>query len=202
MLFSLIENLSKVDIILASASPRRYELLKSIGLDFRVVPSHVPENLEITMTPAESVISNARKKGREVAGKFPKSLVISADTIVVLGDRCMGKPQSEQDAFDMLRSLSGQRHLVYTAIGLTFQKYARSNFDVVSTEVTFRKITDEEIWAYINAGEPFDKAGAYGIQGQGAILVEKINGCFFNVVGFPLSRFFIMLDEFLSHFVL
>jgi len=201
MLFSLIDNLSKVDVILASSSPRRYELLKSIGLEFRVMPSHTDEDPIINGTPSEGVINNARKKGIEIAAKHPDSLIICADTIVVLGDRVMGKPVSEEDAYDMISNLSGQTHQVLTAVGLIIQKYERMSLDVVSTDVTFRKLNDEEIWAYINTGEPFDKAGAYGIQGQGAILIQGINGCFFNVVGFPLSRFFIMLDEFLSHFV-
>lgn len=202
MLFSLIENLEKIDIILASNSPRRYELLQSIGLKFKVIPSEVEEEQAIELDPVGGTIANARKKGLSVAEKHPDSLVICADTIVVLGERPMGKPLNEQEAYDMLRALSGKTHQVYTAIGLLLLKYDKTKFETVCTDVTFRDLSDEEIWAYINTGEPSDKAGAYAVQGQGSILVERINGCYFNVVGFPLSRFFTMLDEFLSHFIL
>jgi septum formation protein len=202
MLFSLIDNLEKVDVILASTSPRRFELLKTIGLEFRVVGSNVKENEISGADPIGDALENAKKKGRAVAQKHPDSLIISADTIVISGDKVMGKPANENDAYNMLKNLSGRTHQVCTAFGLIYLKYERSLFDTVKTDVTFRKLTDEEIWAYINTGEPLDKAGAYAVQGQGAVLVEKINGCYFNVVGFPLSKFFINLDEFLSHFVL
>jgi len=124
-----------------------------------------------------------------------------ADTIVVLDDWIMGKPESEDEAFQMLQALSGRTHAVYTGLGLFFKRYEKSALDAVCTKVRFRPLTEDEIWAYINTGEPFDKAGAYGIQGQGALLVEGIDGCYYNVVGLPLSRFFTMLTDFVKHFV-
>lgn len=202
MLFSLIENLEKVDIILASTSPRRYELLQNLGLSFKVVPSEVKENQQLDTNPIDGVRENALKKGRWVSANYPDHLVIAADTIVVLGQKVMGKPADEQDAYRMLAELSGKTHQVYTAIGLFFERYNQSQMDIVSTDVTFRELTGDEIWAYINTGEPFDKAGAYAIQGQGSVLIDRINGCYFNVVGFPLSRFFLLLDQFLGKFVL
>jgi len=198
MLFSLIENLDKIDVILASASPRRYELLKTIGLDFRVVVSEVKEDKINADNLIDGVINNARKKGTNIANKYPDALIICADTIVVVGDKILGKPKDEKDARLMLENLSGRTHQVITGFGLIFNKYNKSIFDAVTTDVTFRNLSNEEILAYVNTGEAVDKAGAYAIQGQGSILVEKINGCYFNVVGFPISKFFMCLDKFLK----
>ncbi|MGD9489289.1 MAG: nucleoside triphosphate pyrophosphatase [Calditrichaceae bacterium] len=202
MIFSLIENLDKVDVILASTSPRRYELLKTIGLEFKIVASGANESNDENLDPVSYALENARKKACAVTEKHPNSLIISADTIVILDGIMMGKPVNEDDAYRMISALSGKTHKVCTAFGLAFKRYDKSFYDTVETEVTFRELTEEEIWEYINTGEPFDKAGAYAIQGQGSILVEKINGCFFNVVGFPLSKFFTDLDKFLAGLVL
>ncbi len=196
MLFSLIDNLETIDVILASASPRRYELLKSIGLQFKVVKSEVEEIFSDELEPQEIVELNANRKGDDVAQKHPNSLVISADTIVVSKNIVMGKPHDEKDAYRMLRQLSGRTHQVYTAFAINFLSEEKKYIETVSTAVRFRNLKEEEIWSYINTGEIVDKAGAYAIQGQGAMLIEKINGCFFNVVGFPLSRFFVALDQF------
>lgn len=206
MLFSLIENLGKVDIVLASASPRRYELLKNIGLDFKVDVSSYHEEQVEGIDPTEFALTNARAKGREVARKHPQSLVIAADTIVTLDQKeskpmILGKPAGEKEAYEMLRTLSGKTHTVITAFGLIIHKYEKEVYDAVSTAVTFRRLSDEEIWAYINTGEPLDKAGAYGIQGQGALLIESISGCYFNVVGFPLARLYLQMETFLKPFV-
>ena len=198
MLFSLIENLEEIDIILASASPRRYELLKSIGLPFKVAASDVEEIFSDEYTPQEIVELNAGRKGDDAAEKHPDSLVISADTIVVLNDMVMGKPRDEKDAYRMLSRLSGHTHQVYTAFVLNCLSKDKRYAETVSTDVRFRSLSEEEIWSYINTGEIVDKAGAYAIQGQGALLIEKINGDFFNVVGFPLSRFFVALKNFLK----
>lgn len=202
MIFSLIENLDKVDVVLASTSPRRYELLKTIGLEFKIVASGANESNKDKLDPVSFALENARKKACAVAEKHPNSLIISADTIVILDGIMMGKPVDENDAYKMISALNGQTHIVCTAFGLMYKRYEKSFFDTVETEVTFRRLTEDEIWEYINTGEPFDKAGAYAIQGQGSILVDKINGCFFNVVGFPLSRFFTDLDKFLAGLVL
>ncbi len=197
----MIESLERVDIVLASASPRRYELLKGLGLNFRVVPSDAPEDHSLESDFQAIVKKNARNKGMAVAQKHPESLIISADTIVVLGRQIMGKPKTEQEAFRMLKTLSGQTHEVYTGLSLIFKKYERTALDAVCTKVRFRPLSEEEIWAYINTGEPFDKAGGYGIQGQGALLVDGIEGCYYNVVGLPLARLFTMLTDFMKHFV-
>ncbi|MBN2424565.1 MAG: septum formation protein Maf [Calditrichaceae bacterium] len=199
MLFSLINGLEKTDIILASTSPRRYELLKTLGLSFKVIDSGVKEE-HIDGEPIQSAIENSRKKGHAVAAKNPDSLVISADTVVVLDEKILGKPNNDQDAVEMLRSLSGRTHTVISAFSLFYYKYEHYLCDYETTEVKFRKISEEEILAYINTGEHSDKAGAYAIQGQGAVFIEKINGCYYNVVGFPLTKFYIKLQEFCSHY--
>ncbi len=194
MLFYLIEGLERTEIILASTSPRRFELLKSLGLEFKVVASHIKEHVS-SKNPKEIALLNARLKGREVAKEHPDSLVISADTVVAIDDQILGKPINENDAFRMLKYLSGRIHTVYTAFGLIYARYEQEIFDIVGTEVSFRKLRDDEIWAYINTGEPFDKAGAYAIQEQGAVFVQQIKGCYSNVVGFPLSRFYVRLEQ-------
>lgn len=201
MLFSLIDGLEKIDIILASTSPRRFELLKQIGLEFRVVGSDAEESMNFD-DPILGTIENARRKALAVAEHNEDALIIAADTIVVIDETVLGKPDDEQSAFDMLQLLNNKTHQVYTAFGLVYPRYEQHIFDHVSTDVTFRKLTDDEILAYINTGEPFDKAGAYAIQGQGALLVDRIDGCYYNVVGFPLTRFFTRMDEILSHVVL
>jgi len=202
MLFSLIESLEHLDIVLASASPRRFELLRQIGLDFKVVPSNLNEDLEGNSSFEELVKQNAKAKGLCVAERHQESLVISADTIVVYEKQILGKPANENEAFEMLKLLSGKTHQVYTGIGLFLKKYDGLKLDTVCTNVTFRQLSEEEILAYINTGEPFDKAGAYGIQGQGALLVDRIEGCYYNVVGFPLAKFYLMLNEFLNHYII
>ncbi len=202
MIFSLIENLEHVDIILASASPRRFELLKSVGLDFKVIPAHIDESKINVKDPAAFVQECARQKGEEIALRHPDHLVISADTIVSLDGNVMGKPENEDHAYDMLAFLSGKTHRVYTAFGLFYKHYEKELVHLVCTEVTMRILTDEIIMAYIGTGEPMDKAGAYAIQGQGAMLVEGIHGSYSNVVGFPLAQFFDKLDHFLGTLVL
>jgi len=198
MIFSLITNLEHLDVVLASASPRRFEILSQTGMTFAVEPSGIDESAFETTDPIVFASEVARAKGHKVAMKHPHKLVISADTVVVCDNEIMGKPADQKDAYNMLSCLSGKTHLVYTAFGLFLQKYDKQILAHESTEVTFRKLTDEEIWAYIGTGEPDDKAGAYAIQGQGAMLVKGINGCFYNVVGFPLAKFFTTLDSFLQ----
>ncbi len=202
MLFSLIENLEKLDVILASGSPRRFEILTNAGLDFRVELSGIHEDNSLRCTPEELVTIHARSKGLAVAQRHPKALVISADTIVVHDGQALGKPKDEEDAFRMLRRLSGQTHEVMTAFGLFLHEYDQLHLERITTDVSFRPLQDEEILEYIGTGEPFDKAGAYAIQGQGAIFVEKINGSYLNVVGFPLTCFYTALKQFMHKFVL
>jgi len=196
-MLSLLKNIDRFEIILASESPRRYELLKMIGLEFKIQPSHIQEIYQDHLSPVAYTLENAKRKGLTVAEKNTKSLVISADTIVVLNEEVIEKPQDEAHAFNILKKLSGHTHQVVTAFGLIIKAMDRSIYDYAITEVTFRNLTLEEIKAYIDTGEPFDKAGGYGAQGPGALLIQSINGCFFNVVGFPLTKFFKTLDTFL-----
>lgn len=201
MLLSLIENLDRLDVILASASPRRYELLKNAGLNFSVQASGAEEDSSLDLPAHELAMSHAKMKGLMVAKENPLALVVSADTVVVCEEELMGKPLDDEDAMRMLSKLSGKTHKVITAFGLTYQKYEDSVFQTEETDVTFRSLSEEEILAYISTSEPFDKAGAYGIQGQGALLIKEIKGCFYNVMGFPLSRFYCMLDKYFGTFV-
>jgi septum formation protein len=152
--------------------------------------------------PIICVKENALIKGEDVAKKYPNALVISADTIVVFEKHILGKPKNEQNAFEMLKTLSANKHCVYTAFALFHRKYDQFLVDVVKTDVFFKKISDEEILSYLSTGEPFDKAGAYAIQGQGAIFIDKIEGCYTNVVGLPTSRLYSKLNEFFDQFIL
>ncbi len=202
MILSLINGLENLDIVLASTSPRRFELLKSLGLTFRVAKAEIDEVNSGSYSAVECAVENARRKGQVVASMNENSLVISADTVVTCNNEILGKPVDEQDAAEMLLKLSGKTHEVITAFGLWFARYDVMKITTVTTRVSFRPLDEAEILAYIATGEPFDKAGAYGIQGQGALLVERIDGCYYNVVGFPLTRFYQELDQFMSHFVL
>lgn len=172
-------------MILASASPRRRELLEQVGYTFKVVPSTVEEEMEHG-TPKEIVKHNALSKATDVACLHRDDIVIGADTIVVVDGQIFGKPKDAADACDMLLRLSGRTHQVMTGIAVVQGK--RIHNDVVVTDVTMRPYGIEEILDYIKTGEPMDKAGAYGIQGIGALLVEKIDGCYNNVVGLPIAR--------------
>jgi septum formation protein len=174
------------ELILASASPRRAELLRQVGIPFRLVISGVDEDLQEPADPEDHVRELSRRKAEDVAGRLGFGIVLGADTVVVLDEHILGKPANEKEAVEMLRRLSGRTHQVFT--GLTLIDAARdvSVSHVEITEVAFRELTDDEIADYVATGEPLDKAGAYGIQGQGALLVSGINGCYYNVVGLPL----------------
>lgn len=172
-------------MILASASPRRRELLTQVGYTFEVIPSSVEEEMEHG-TPKEIVKHNALIKATDIARSHPDAVVIGADTIVVVDEQIFGKPKDKADAQDMLLRLSGRTHQVMTGIAVVQGK--RIHNDVVVTDVTMRPYGIGEILDYIKTGEPMDKAGAYGIQGIGALLVEKINGCYNNVVGLPIAH--------------
>ncbi len=171
-------------IYLASQSPRRRELLEQAGIAFQVVTSAYEEENDPGMKPEELVRIQAEGKAKEAAGRYD-GWILGADTIVVLDGRILGKPADKAEAADMLRRLSGKRHTVMTGIALLrgSQVYSRT----VQTDVWFRKLTEEEIRQYIASGEPLDKAGAYGIQGRGAVFIEKIYGSYSNVVGLPLE---------------
>jgi septum formation protein len=184
-------------IVLASASPRRRNLLKQIGMQFSVDESNVPEDTAGYASPREIVLDLSRKKAVEVASRYDEALVIGADTIVVLDGEVLGKPVDAPDAARMLRLLSGRTHDVYTGFCIIEKPGGRSVRDFEKTSVTFRELGGEEIDAYVRSGSPLDKAGAYGIQDDfGAIFVERIDGCFYTVVGFPLTRFYMRFKEF------
>lgn len=175
-----------MDIILASGSPRRRELLSQMGLPFRVLVSDADETVDSSLSPADQVALISRRKAEAVAVQCPGALVIAADTIVALEDRVMGKPHSKEEAVEMLSTLQGKTHQVYT--GLTLQRDERTQTHVECTAVTFRPMSGAEIEAYVATGEPMDKAGAYGIQGLGGMFVEGIRGDYFNVMGLPICR--------------
>ncbi|MCG3153792.1 MAG: Septum formation protein Maf [bacterium] len=184
-------------IILASSSPRRAELLRKIGLQFEVHPSHVDEEDGVYhLPPAEMVAELARRKALAVAKHYDAALVIGADTTVVLDNAVLGKPATPEEACAMLARLAGHTHQVYTGFAIVDQPTGRLAQGIERTEVTFRALQREEIAAYVASGEPMDKAGAYGIQDFSAVFVERISGCFYNVVGFPLTRFYQTLQEF------
>lgn len=177
-----------MDIILASGSPRRRELLERMGLrDFRVVTPDIDERSDRPLPPHRLVETISAEKARAVAAQLGgDALIIAADTVVALDGRVLGKPADGPDAFAMLSALSGRRHQVYT--GLTVVCGAQRLTEHEVTAVTFRSLSSAEICAYIATGEPMDKAGAYGIQGRGALFVEGIEGDYYNVMGLPVCR--------------
>lgn len=181
-------------VILASASPRRRELLKQIGIETEIVPSGCEEIDGQTHTAAEVVEYNAASKGQWVKAKTGDALpVIAADTVVALENQVLGKPADAEEAKAMLRFLSGKAHQVLTGVYVAFG--GKALVQVCTTDVYFRDLKEAEIEAYVATGEPLDKAGAYGIQGQGAILVKNIAGDYNNVVGLPLTAVYEMLQE-------
>ncbi len=173
-------------IILASKSPRRCELLQNIGLKFEIIPDDSPEIFRENLSPKELCMAIARDKGDNVYrdNNLTDELVISADTIVVIDDMVLGKPKDRDDAVRMLNLLSGREHSVYTA--LYIRKGEVTSLTSTETKVRFKKLTQEEIMWYVATGESDDKAGAYGIQNLGSLLIEGINGDYFNVVGLPV----------------
>ncbi|MFL6354016.1 MAG: Maf family protein [Bryobacteraceae bacterium] len=171
-------------LILASASPRRHELLLAAGIDHVVRPSSVPEHRRPGESPGDFVRRNAEDKARAVVSS-PEDIVLGADTVVCVDEEIFGKPSSDDDAARMLRRLSGRDHEVYT--GICILHGAHRILDVASTRVSFLELTDEEIQEYTRSGEPRDKAGAYGIQGLASKFVRRIEGCYHNVVGLPVS---------------
>lgn len=183
-------------LVLASGSPRRQELLGRMGIkDFDVRVPDTEENFPQGLSPREVVCYISREKSDAAAALCTDDeIVITADTMVFLDDRRLGKPKDEADALSMLTALQGRRHTVCT--GVTVRQGSRILTEAESTEVCFRPATEEELRAYIATGEPMDKAGAYGIQGLGALLVEGIQGDFFNVMGLPILRLSRMLSTF------
>lgn len=180
-------------VILASASPRRHDLLDLIGIPHVVRPANIDESLRGRESPRKHAERVARQKAVAVAGPDPDIVTIAADTIVLVDRKILGKPASSADAGSMLRLLSGREHTVVTAVAVARGNKVKSAVEEVS--VTFRKLTDEEIDDYIATGEPLDKAGAYGIQGYGATIVERIEGDYFAVMGLSLVRLVALLKD-------
>lgn len=183
-----------MQVILASASPRRQELLKQIGIEPLVHPADFAEIGGRENEAEQVVLTNAAGKCQAAAAQYGDAMpVIAADTVVVIDGQILGKPADEAAAAAMLERLSGKTHRVLTGVAVRYQ--GRQITEVCETKVIFRKLTQQEIEAYVATGEPLDKAGAYGIQGRGAVLVEKIDGCYNNVVGLPLTRLHLILAK-------
>ena len=183
-------------IILASASPRRKEILEKTGLKFKVDESDYEEELDLGLKPHELAKFLSRKKARDVARRHRNALVIAADTIVVLRGRLLGKPRNKEQAKEILKALSGKAHSVITGFTIIDTAGKKEISRSVESKVFFKRLSADEIETYIRSGEPLDKAGAYGVQGLGAVIVKRIEGDFFNVVGLPLNALAESLKEF------
>jgi len=174
----------RIPVILASQSPRRIELLKTVIKNFRIVPSKIDEVCDTDLSPEENAILLGRKKATSVAKLHPHHLVIGADTLVVLENKIIGKPTDAENARQILRQLSGQEHKVITGVAVVHSKI----FSAVSiSHVRIKALTRNEINSYVESGEPMDKAGAYAIQGEGSFLVESYSGSYSNIIGLPMD---------------
>jgi len=179
--------------VLASKSPRRLELLKLFIPDIEVIPPEIDENSITSKNPANLVMKLSQAKGRDVIVKHKKDNVIAADTVVVLDNEILGKPRNKENAVAMLKKLSGKTHKVITGVSVFIKDFCFSFYE--ETEVEFYPLSEEEIKWYAETEEPLDKAGAYGIQGYGKIFVKSIKGDYFNVVGFPVAKFYHKLKK-------
>lgn len=184
--------------ILASASPRRKELFRNITEDFTVQPANVEETIPPDMLPEDVAAYLSHVKAEAVSQNNPNAIVIGCDTIVLLGDQLLGKPHSPEEAKSMLQTLSGKTHQVIT--GTTVTDGSRTVTFSSETAVTFYPLSEAEIDAYLETGEPFDKAGAYGIQGKGSLLIHSIQGDYFTVMGLPVARLSRVLRQFTENF--
>ena len=187
-------------VILASGSPRRKFLLKQIGLDFQVIPSDIHEDYSISLPPKDFAEHFAKLKAHSVATQFPDRLVIGADTIVVFNNKILGKPSNKEEGTKMLSRLSGQTHTVITGVCLELKDQKICETFSEETQVTFQHLSENEIQDYIEIYSPLDKAGSYGIQDWFSVCVKKVNGCYYNVVGFPLSAFYQKYKTIISTF--
>jgi len=185
--------MSECRVVLASGSPRRRQLLELIGIEHEVQPANIDESVRPRETPARYAERLAREKASVIASRDPDRITIAADTTVVVNRKVLGKPENEEDARRMLSMLSGREHTVITAIAVARGRKLRSAVEEV--RVRFRRLREDEIDAYIATGEPMDKAGAYGIQGYGATIVECIEGDYFSVMGLPLARLVDLLRD-------
>jgi septum formation protein len=187
---------TSIKIYLASKSPRRRKLLKQLGLNFKSFSVNLNEEILDSEHPVQTVKRLALHKSSVAVKKVKNGIIITADTIVVLGKEIIGKPKNEKDAFNILMKLSGKTHIVYTGFVLHNLNNGKKIVEYEKTDVTFRKLMPDEIRDYIKTGSPMDKAGAYGIQDDfGAVFVKKVNGCYYNVVGLPLAKVYKSLME-------
>ena len=185
-----------MDIVLASNSPRRQELLANLNINFTSLPSDIDESKYIHDTPAKRAMLLALAKAQDVADKISApSLIVGADTLIYK-DEIIGKPKDEEDAFKILKKLQGADHEVITGLAVISTSDRRQRVTWEKTLVSMSPMTDEEIWKYISTGEPMDKAGAYAIQGRASLYITEIRGCYYNVVGLPIHRLWEVFKEF------
>ncbi len=195
-----MKNFEKPYLILASKSPRRKYLLEKAGIHVKVIPSTIDESAFKLTSPKSYVKLLSQAKAYQVSEQYPEYWVLGADTIVVIDDMILGKPEDRAHARQMLQALSGQIHKVYTGFSLYHSARGKQISDVVVTDVQFKMLCDAEIDWYISTGEPFDKAGAYAIQGIGTFIVKSINGSYSNVVGLPICEVIeVLLREGIEH---
>jgi septum formation protein len=182
-------------LILASKSPRRYELLKQVGLDFDVIPSGIEEDYIKGESPRKHVLRLAEAKALDVGNQHPDRWVVAADTIVYVDHSILGKPKSREEAKKMLRRLSGKEHRVLTGFSVQHLEKGKGDREAVQTTVKVKKLTQEEMEWYVKTREPFDKAGGYAIQGVGSFMIESIKGSYTNVVGLPVCELIQMMSR-------
>jgi septum formation protein len=182
-------------LILASRSPRRYELLKQVGLDFDVIPSRIEEDFIREESPQQHIIRLAEAKALDVGNQYPDRWVIAADTIVYIDRFVLGKPKNREEAMEMLRHLSGREHWVLTGFSVYHLEKGKRDREAVETAVKVKTLTPIEMEWYVETGEPFDKAGGYAIQRIGSFMIESIHGSYTNVVGLPMCELIQMLNR-------
>lgn len=180
--------ISSTSLILASASPRRQELLQSVGLKFKIIHPHINENYIAGESPQHHVKRLSNDKTTFIAKKYPGALVLGADTIVVIDDLILGKPKNKKQAADMLRRLNGREHRVFTGFTIAQEAAGICQTKVVQSTVKFKRISPPEIKWYVSCDEPYDKAGGYAVQGKGAYFIQSIRGSYTNVIGLPLCE--------------
>ncbi len=186
----------KNEIILASASPRRRLLLNLLGINFSTEIANINEDDFVSNEPEKIVMELAHKKAMEISKKFSDKIIIAADTLVFLNNELLTKPIDKNDAYSILMKLSDNTHQVFTGIAIYNPINSKYELDYEKTNVTFRQLDEKEVQTYIDTGSPMDKAGAYGIQDDfGAVFVSKIDGCYYNVVGLPLTKLYLMLKK-------
>lgn len=183
-------------IILASNSPRRTEILRIAGIEHRVIPSTIEEKIDPAKSPIETALSLAKQKAKDIYMKYPDSIVIGADTLVIIDTMVLGKPIDRSDAYRMLKLLSGKTHQVVTAYCIITKEREYQGYS--QTDVTFGKLSDDEIAVYLDTGDPYDKAGAYGIQGFASKYIKRIEGDYFNVVGLPIYDIYQVIKNFIN----